>query len=98
MALHVLQRPDWDGTPRELGHLFRIHTDRGDQRIKAVCVLLSHQFGWELRLEVNSELQRSTRLPHPGRGTHHRRGVEGGHARERLAGLTGPSRCSNQLR
>lgn len=60
MALHVLQRPDWDGTPRELGHLFRIHTDRGDQRIKAVCVLLSHQFGWELRLEVNGELQRST--------------------------------------
>lgn len=59
MALQVLQRPDWDGTPRELGHLFRVYKDRGGKRLAALGILLSHQLGWEVRLEVNGDLQRS---------------------------------------
>lgn len=41
------------------GHLFRLYKARGDKRLAALCILLSHQLGWEVRLEVNGELQRS---------------------------------------
>ena len=59
MPLHVLQRDAWTGTPTELGLFFTAHRDRGDKRLDAICRLLSHQLGWELRLEVNGDLQRS---------------------------------------
>jgi hypothetical protein len=55
----VLQRPLWNGQPVELGHLFRLHRRRGDKRLDAICRLMSHQFGWEVVLDVNDELQRS---------------------------------------
>jgi hypothetical protein len=59
MSFESLPRLTWDGQPKELGLLFHVHTDRGDKSLEAVCRLLSHQLGWELRLEVNGDLQRS---------------------------------------
>lgn len=51
--LQVLQRHDWHGSPVDLGELFILHKHRR----KAQCQLLSHQFGWELRLLVGSQLE-----------------------------------------
>jgi hypothetical protein len=59
MPLEVLQRYAWHGTPVHVGDLFRLHKQREAKRLDAVCRLTSHQLGWELRLEVNGELQRS---------------------------------------
>ena len=53
MALEVLQRLDWHGSAVELGELFVLTKNKR----KARCVLLSHQFGWELRLFVGSQLE-----------------------------------------
>jgi hypothetical protein len=50
----VLQREYWDGHPVELGRAWVLR--KGDR--EARCVLLSHQFGWELRLLIG-ELVRS---------------------------------------
>jgi hypothetical protein len=55
----TLQREHWNGQPTHLGDLFRVSKTRGDKHLEAVCCLLSHQLGWELRLEVNGDLQRS---------------------------------------
>ena len=44
--LEVLQRFTWYGTPREIGDLFRLHKNRREAR----AVILSHMFGWEVRL------------------------------------------------
>ena len=33
--------------------------DRGGKRLEAVCALLTHQLGFELRLNINGELRRS---------------------------------------
>ena len=46
--IEVLQRLTWNGTPKEIGDLFRVTKNRR----KARAVIFSHQFGWELRLEV----------------------------------------------
>ena len=59
MSLHVLQRPEWRGESVALGQTFRVRRERGGQQIEAVCSLVTHQFGWELRLEVAGSLQRS---------------------------------------
>jgi hypothetical protein len=59
MAREILQRSVWSGQPVEQGHLFRLHQQRGEKRIDAICRLMSHQFGWEVILDVNGELQRS---------------------------------------
>jgi hypothetical protein len=59
MPAEVLQRDIWNGQPVELGHLFRLQKHRGDKRLDAICRLMSHQFGWEVILDVNGELQRS---------------------------------------
>ncbi len=53
------RRVAWDGQPAELGHLFRVHQDRGEKHLEAVCRMLSHRLGWEVRLEVNGDLQRA---------------------------------------
>lgn len=45
----VLQRYIWTGEPRDLGDCF--HLVKGERA--AVCRLFTHQFGWELRLEVS---------------------------------------------
>lgn len=50
MALEVLQRLTWSGTPLDQGDVFRLV--KGDRRL--VCRLFTHQFGWELRCEVNN--------------------------------------------
>jgi hypothetical protein len=59
MPREVLQRAAWNGQPVEQGHLFRLHKQRGERRLDAICRLMSHQFGWEVVLDVNGELQRS---------------------------------------
>ena len=53
MPLQVLQRPNWHGTPRELGDLFRLHKNRREAR----AGLFTHQLGWEVRLPVGSQLE-----------------------------------------
>jgi hypothetical protein len=50
-AMQVLQRPDWYGSPVDLGELFILKKNRRE----AVCKLRSHQFGWELRLFIGSQ-------------------------------------------
>jgi hypothetical protein len=47
-AMQVLQRPDWHGSPVHLGELFMVRKNN----VEARCVLRSHQFGWELCLQV----------------------------------------------
>jgi hypothetical protein len=49
--MDVLQRPDWYGSPIELGELFILTKDRRTAR----CNLRSHQFGWELRRFIGSQ-------------------------------------------
>jgi len=49
--MQVLQRPDWHGSPRDLGELFILKKNRRE----ATCKLRSHQFGWELRLFIGSQ-------------------------------------------
>ena len=48
--IEVLQRFVWNGTPKEIGDLFRVTKNRR----KARAVIFSHQFGWEVRLLVGS--------------------------------------------
>ena len=47
-AVDVLQRFDWHGSPVHLGELFMVRKNN----VEARCVLRSHQFGWELCLQV----------------------------------------------
>jgi hypothetical protein len=49
--IQVLQRPDWHGSPVQLGELFVLTKNKR----KARCVLQSHQFGWEVRLFIGSQ-------------------------------------------
>ena len=53
MPLQVLQRPHWHGTPVDVGELFILH--KGSR--KAVCRLLTHQLGWELRLFIGEQTE-----------------------------------------
>jgi len=55
----TLQREHWNGQPTYLGDLFRVSKTRGDKMLGAVCKLWTHALGWELRLEINDDLQRS---------------------------------------
>ena len=50
-AVDVLQRPNWYGSPVELGELFILKKDRRETTGK----LRSHQFGWELRLYIGCD-------------------------------------------
>jgi hypothetical protein len=47
-AVQVLQRPDWHGSPVHLGELFMVRKNN----VEARCVLRSHQFGWEVCLQI----------------------------------------------
>ena len=49
--MNVLQRPNWYGSPVDLGELFILKKNRR----RATCKLRSHQFGWELRLFIGSQ-------------------------------------------
>jgi hypothetical protein len=51
--VQVLQRPDWHGSPIELGEIFILKKNGRE----AACKLRSHQFGWELRLFVGQQLE-----------------------------------------
>jgi hypothetical protein len=55
----ILQRQRWNGQPTHLGDLFRVRKMRGDKRLEAAGRLWTHQLGWEVRLEINGDLQRS---------------------------------------
>ena len=55
----TLQREHWNGQPIYLGDLFRVSKMRGEKTLAAVCKLWTHNLGWEVRLEINSDLQRS---------------------------------------
>jgi hypothetical protein len=51
----VSQRPDWYGEQQRLSPAWTLHKGRK----AAKCVVWSHQFGWELRLIVGTELIQS---------------------------------------
>jgi hypothetical protein len=59
MSIHVLQRRDWNGEPVIVGDAFRVHKARAGRQLEAVCHVVTHALGWELRLEVEGSLQRS---------------------------------------
>ena len=51
--MQVLQRPDWHGSPVDLGELFILKKNGR----AATCKLRSHQFGSELLLFVSSQAE-----------------------------------------
>lgn len=51
--MEVLQRLTWNGQPSELGDLFRLTKNRREAR----AALYNHQFGWEVRLFIGSQLE-----------------------------------------
>ena len=55
----TLQREHWNGQPTYLGDLFRVSKMRDEKQLVAVCKLWTHPLGWEVRLEINGDLQRS---------------------------------------
>ena len=56
----TIQREYWDGSPVAVGEGFRVYMDRnGKRRLQAVCALLTHQLGFELRLNISGELRGS---------------------------------------
>jgi hypothetical protein len=55
----TLQREHWNGRPTHLGDLFRVTKTRGGKQLHAVCRLWTHNFGWEVRFEINRDLQQS---------------------------------------
>ena len=85
----TLQRGHWNGQPTYLGDLFRVSKIRGDKPLEAACRLWTHNFGWELRLEINGDLQRSEVFRSQDDVLTRRRDVEGGDARKRLVGMSG---------
>lgn len=59
MRPDALQVQGWNGAPTTVGELFRLHRVRCGQPVAAVCQLVTHPLGWELRLEIAGSLQRS---------------------------------------
>jgi hypothetical protein len=55
----TLQRAVWDGHPVPLGTGFELHRPKAGRELCAVCLVQTHLFGYELRLEVNGLLSRS---------------------------------------
>jgi len=55
----TLQREHWNGRPTLLGDLVRVTKRRGDKTLDATARLWTHAVGWEVRLEINGDLQRS---------------------------------------
>jgi hypothetical protein len=53
------QRDPWDGAPTRLEDRFTLRKTRERTSHEARCQVWTHQFGWELRLEVNGDLLRS---------------------------------------
>jgi hypothetical protein len=59
MPLEVLQRSHSYGEPKHLDDMFRLHKQKCGQQLEVACRLMTHELGWELRLEVAGSLQRS---------------------------------------
>ena len=55
----TIQHEYWEGSPVAFGTGFRVYKDRNGGRVNATCSLLTHQLGFELRLNVNGNLQRA---------------------------------------
>lgn len=55
--LHIPPRAEWEGQPVVVGDAFRLHRDRCGQPLEAACRLVTHQLGWELRLEIAGSVQ-----------------------------------------
>jgi hypothetical protein len=53
------QPPQWNGDPFAVGDLFYLHKDKCGEQLEAACRLVTHQLGWEMRLEIAGSLQRS---------------------------------------
>ena len=53
------QREHSNGQTTYVGDLFRVSRMRGDKPLAAICTLWTHHLGWEVRLEINGDLQRS---------------------------------------
>jgi hypothetical protein len=51
--VQIFQRPDWYGSPVDLGELSLRRKDRRQTK----CLIRTHQLGWELRLVVGSQLE-----------------------------------------
>ena len=51
--MQVLRRPDWHGSPVDLGELFILKKNGRE----ATCTLRSHQFGLDLLLFVGRQLE-----------------------------------------
>ena len=60
MPLQVLQRPNWHGTPIELGDLFRLQKNRREAR----AALFTHQLGWEVRALTEAGAPHTLEWPH----------------------------------
>ena len=43
--------------PRNSANLFRLQKTRDDRQLHAVCRLMPHVFGWELRVEIDRDLR-----------------------------------------
>jgi hypothetical protein len=75
-------RENWNGHPVELGDAWTLH--KGEKTAR--CFLMSHLFGWELRLvAMPDDFLRSQVVPVLRRSPEHPRAVEGGHDRKGLA-------------
>ncbi len=59
MAGDLLHPPTQDNDPLLVGELFRLHRTRCGQQLEAACHLLTHDLGWEIRLDVAGSVQRA---------------------------------------
>jgi hypothetical protein len=59
VRVDVPQRPFWNGGAADVGELFRLRKMTCARQLEAVCLLRTHQFGWECRLLVGGDLRRS---------------------------------------
>ena len=58
-VVNFLQQQEWHGEPYRIGDIFRLQKDKAGEQVRAVCELVTHQLGWELRLDVAGSVQRS---------------------------------------
>ncbi len=58
-AMVLKNPPDSPAEAGLVGELFRLHRVRCGQQLEAACHLLTHQLGWEIRLDVAGSVQRS---------------------------------------
>jgi hypothetical protein len=52
--MNTPQRENWDGRPERFPHAFTMQKQKDSGvLLTAVCEVWSHQFGWELRLQID---------------------------------------------